>query len=43
MRLPLFGNKKAEKETSPSQERGEVSEGVGGPTGEEEHRHPLRK
>ena len=33
----------AKKETSPSQERGEVSEGVGGSTGEEEHRHPLTK
>jgi hypothetical protein len=36
-------NEKAEKETSPSQERGEVPEGVGGSTGEEEHRHPLTK
>jgi len=32
-----------QKETSPSQERGEVSEGVGGSTGEEEHGHPLIK
>ena len=34
-------NAQAEKETSPSRERGEVSEGVGGSTGAEEHRHPL--
>ena len=34
---------RSRKETSPSRERGEVSEGVGGSTGEEEHRHPLTK
>jgi hypothetical protein len=34
-------NAQAEKETSPSREKGEVSEGVGGSTGAEEHRHPL--
>src|SRR5215204_7765715 len=31
-------NAQAEKETSPSRESGEVSEGVGGATREEEHR-----
>jgi len=31
----------AQKETSPSRESGEVSEGVGGSTGAEEHKRPL--